>query len=221
LAERGQKTVIKEADDGKTKIDVAGTLGESKAIQAQIKTNGWNDYTIIAKGNHLQHFINGLQTVDVVDEQSARAAASGILALQLHAGPPMKIQVKNIRIKALGSGGDDLARMQGDWVPIEVVSNGEAMSTEAMSSLKLSIKGRDFVLETGSDTDRGSFKLDETTNPKSIDVTTDSGDQAEAIYEFVGDLLKVCHARNGGARPTQFKSDAGSDWLLATYKRKR
>src|SRR5713226_5718726 len=56
LAERGQKTVIKEVD-GKHQVEVTGSLGNSKEIQAGIHTNGWNDYVIIAKGNHLQHFI--------------------------------------------------------------------------------------------------------------------------------------------------------------------
>jgi len=101
LAQRGQKVVIKEMD-GKTKLEVTGSAGDSKDIQATINKNGWNDSIIIAKGNHLQHFINGKQTVDVIDEQESKAAKSGILALQIHAGKdPMKIQFKNIRIKTL------------------------------------------------------------------------------------------------------------------------
>ncbi len=100
LAQRGQKTVVKEVD-GKTKIDVVGSFGDSKEIQAAINQNNWNDYVVIAKGNHLQHFINGKPTVDVIDEQESKAAKSGILALQLHAGPPMNVQFKNIRIKSL------------------------------------------------------------------------------------------------------------------------
>ena len=100
LAQRGQKTVIKEVD-GKTKVEEVGSVGKSAEIQAAINKNGWNDYVIIAKGNHLQHFINARQTVDVTDEQESKAAKSGILAFQLHAGPPMKIQFKNVRIKSL------------------------------------------------------------------------------------------------------------------------
>src|SRR5206468_1141624 len=84
-----------------TKIEVVGSVGDTKEIQAAINKNGWNLYTIIAKGNHLQHFINGKQTVDVIDEQESKAAKSGILAFQIHAGPPMKIQFKNVRIKML------------------------------------------------------------------------------------------------------------------------
>ena len=103
LAKRGQKVVIHDDVEkpGKTKIEVAGSVGVSSEIQATIRVGDWNDYVVIAKGNHLQHFINGKLTVDVTDEQEAKAARSGILALQIHAGPPMKIQFKNIRIKTL------------------------------------------------------------------------------------------------------------------------
>ncbi len=97
LAERGKKVVI--GPDGKK--EVVGSLGNSKEIQSAIQTNGWNDYVIIAKGNRLQHFINGKQTVDVIDEEESKAAKSGILAFQIHQGPPMKIQIKNVRIKKL------------------------------------------------------------------------------------------------------------------------
>jgi hypothetical protein len=100
LCERGRKVVIKD-DNGKTQIETVGKLGDSKEIQAAINVNGWNDYVVIAKGNHLQHFINGKQTADVVDEQESKAAKSGILAFQIHGGPPMKIQFKNVRIKSL------------------------------------------------------------------------------------------------------------------------
>lgn len=98
LAQRGQKTEI-EDDNGKTKIMVTGTLGKSEDIQAKIKNEDWNDYVVIAKGNHFQHFINGTQTVDVTDNQESKAAKSGVLALQLHAGAPMTVQFRNIRIK--------------------------------------------------------------------------------------------------------------------------
>lgn len=108
LAQRGQKTVIKEIEeekDGKkskkTKVEAAGTVGSSADIQAKIKHEDWNDYVVIARGNHLQHFINGQQTVDVVDEQEAKAAKSGVLALQIHDGPAMVVQFRDIRIRPL------------------------------------------------------------------------------------------------------------------------
>ncbi len=100
LAERGQRTRITE-ENGKTKITKVGDLASSAELQANIKDEDWNDYTIIADGNHLMHFINNRMTIDVLDEQSAAAARSGILALQIHVGPPMIVQFRDIKIKKL------------------------------------------------------------------------------------------------------------------------
>jgi hypothetical protein len=101
LAKRGEKTVVREGEGGKPKVEVVGSVGESAAIQAAIKAEDWNHYRILARGNHLQHFINGLPTVDVVDEQSSKAARSGLLALQIHVGPPMMVQFKDIQLRRL------------------------------------------------------------------------------------------------------------------------
>lgn len=95
LALRGEKVVW--GKDGKKQV--VGSVGDGAEIGAAIKQGEWNDYVIIAKGNHLQQFINGKQTVDVVDEDEAKGALSGVLALQLHAGPPMTAQFKNIRVR--------------------------------------------------------------------------------------------------------------------------
>jgi len=99
LANRGQKVVIKEGDaPNKPKIEATGSVGTSDEIQAAIKPADWNEYRVVAKGNHLQHFINGKQTVDVTDE-TAIGAKTGVLALQLHAGAPMTVQFKDIVLK--------------------------------------------------------------------------------------------------------------------------
>ena len=99
LAQRGQKTVIKDGDKpGKAKIEVTGEVGKSAEIQAKIKAEDWNEYRIVAQGGHLQHYINGVQTVDVTDE-TAVGAKKGVLALQLHAGPAMVVQFKDLVLK--------------------------------------------------------------------------------------------------------------------------
>jgi hypothetical protein len=100
LAERGQRTVVTD-DGGKTKVSVVGRLADSKDLQANIRDEQWNDYLVVADGNHLMHFINGRMTVDVVDQDPAKAAKSGILALQIHTGPPMLVQFRDIRLKRL------------------------------------------------------------------------------------------------------------------------
>jgi len=99
LAQRGQKTVIKDGEKpGKAKVEVTGEVGKSAEIQAKIKAEDWNEYRIVAQGGHLQHYINGVQTVDVTDE-TAVGAKKGILALQLHAGPAMVVQFKDLVLK--------------------------------------------------------------------------------------------------------------------------
>jgi hypothetical protein len=102
LAKRGEKTVVKPGPDGKKPIvEVTGSVGNSAAIQASIKDEDWNEYKIIAKGNHVQHFINGQMTVDVTDEDAANAPKEGLLALQIHQGPPMVVQFKDLMLKEL------------------------------------------------------------------------------------------------------------------------
>ena len=96
LAQRGQKVVVSDGDDPKKpKLEVTGETGRSEDIQAAIRQGDWNEYVIKANGPHLQHFINGKLSVDVTDNSTA-AAKSGVLALQLHAGPPMTVQFKDM-----------------------------------------------------------------------------------------------------------------------------
>lgn len=100
LALRSQKVKITQgADPKKPKIEVTGEVGKSEEIQAAIKKDDWNEYRVVVTGNHIQQFINGMATVDVTDE-TAEGAKKGILALQLHAGPPMQIQFKDIFLTA-------------------------------------------------------------------------------------------------------------------------
>ena len=65
------------------------------------KPQEWNDYLIVARGNHLEHFINGFQTIDVVDNDAKGRSLEGILALQIHVGPPMLVEFKDILLKNL------------------------------------------------------------------------------------------------------------------------
>ncbi|MES3018372.1 MAG: DUF1080 domain-containing protein [Bacteroidota bacterium] len=110
LAYRGQKTMVKGQDkdsitQSKVKnnawsgFTVTSSLGESEALQQKIITDDWNSCRIVAKGNRLQHYINGVLMSDVTDEDSANRKLKGALGLQLHTGPPMKVEYRKIRIK--------------------------------------------------------------------------------------------------------------------------
>lgn len=98
LAQRTQSVLVKS--DGTKEVAEEKTCAEEAFLKA-VKKEDWNEYRIVAKGNKLQHYINGFKTVEIVDEQESKAKRSGILALQLHAGPPMTVQFKDIEIKTL------------------------------------------------------------------------------------------------------------------------
>lgn len=68
-----------------------------------LKKDGWNDYMIRAQGNRVTLAINGLQTVEYTEKDPA-IPADGILALQVHSGPPLRVEFRNIRIKILADG---------------------------------------------------------------------------------------------------------------------
>ncbi len=225
LAQRGQKTVIKEVD-GKTKVEVAGSVGDSKEIQSRIKANDWNEYVVVAKGNHVQHFINGQQTIDVTDEQEAKAPKSGVLALQIHTGPPMTVQFKDIRIKNAGkdkAAAGSLKKLTGKWVPIEAVLNGTPVEKDTLDTVLLTIDGEKYTSRMGDRITEGTLKVDESKSPALMDVvrTRSDGEVATipAICEIKGDTLKICYAMGTTARPTEFKSEADSGTLLVTYKK--
>ena len=65
------------------------------------RLDDWNDVVIIARGAHLQHFLNNVLVMDFTDHDPQLALREGILALQLHAGNPMWVEYKNIRLKRL------------------------------------------------------------------------------------------------------------------------
>lgn len=85
--------------DGKKliKSDLIDAAGYKKLF----KLDDWNDVVIIAKGNHIQHYLNNTLLIDFTDNHPELALTEGILALQLHAGKPMWAEFKNIRIREI------------------------------------------------------------------------------------------------------------------------
>ena len=95
---RGKKVTLAE---GNPKPNIEGDTAPEKDILAAIKKADWNEYVIIAKGNHVIQKINGVTTADFTDNDPQKAAKKGVIALQMHQGPPMKVQFKDIKIKKL------------------------------------------------------------------------------------------------------------------------
>ncbi|MBP7936816.1 MAG: DUF1080 domain-containing protein [Phycisphaerae bacterium] len=97
IAPRGDKVVI--GADHKPKV--TGQVGDRAKLGERIKKEDWNLYRIVACGNRLIHEINGQVMSDTTDEDREMRRFSGIIALQLHAGPPMKVQFRKVLLKRL------------------------------------------------------------------------------------------------------------------------
>ena len=93
----GDKTTWSDA--GK-KIIADEKLIDAEGFKELFKLDDWNDVVIIGKGHHLQHYMNGKLIMDCVDNDP-RGNAEGILAVQLHAGNPMWVEFKNLRLKQM------------------------------------------------------------------------------------------------------------------------
>ena len=101
LAHRGEVTELTRDRNGNFVKLVIDQIGDSDEIQQQIKKEEWNSYRIVASGFRFEHFINGTKTIECVDNDLQQRRASGLLALQIHRGPPMLVQCRNIRLKKL------------------------------------------------------------------------------------------------------------------------
>ena len=91
LARRGQRTEIDE--NGRrthSAVDVSGF---------EFRRDGWNEYHITARGPRITLKVNGTLTAEVVDREVGQRDLAGKLALQIHAGPPMTVQFRNVRLK--------------------------------------------------------------------------------------------------------------------------
>lgn len=103
MGQRGDVVIVRANHDKPNKpiIEKIATVGNGEALEKNIRRDGWNDYIIIARGNVFLHIINGHVMSIGIDEDSLNAKESGIIAWQLHAGPPLKIEMKDIRIRQL------------------------------------------------------------------------------------------------------------------------
>lgn len=103
MGQRGDVVIVRANPENpkKPKIEKIATVGQPEELEKAIKRDDWNEYTVIANGNQFTHIINGRVMSIGIDEDEISSRKSGILAFQLHSGRPMKIQVKNIRIRRI------------------------------------------------------------------------------------------------------------------------
>lgn len=113
LAYRGEEVIIEIPDSPSGSLrdniknnawtgrTVKGLLGDSDSLRTLIKSEDWNEIHLIVNGKRMQHFINGVLMSDVTDNDTINRKLSGMLGVQVHVGPPMKVEYRNLRLKQL------------------------------------------------------------------------------------------------------------------------
>jgi hypothetical protein len=97
LAPRG---TITYATTGQTPAIIA-SLGSADDLKQYVKNGDWNSYHIIARGNVLIHILNGHVMCEVIDGDTEHRKMSGLIGVQVHVGPPMKIEYRSMLLKQL------------------------------------------------------------------------------------------------------------------------
>lgn len=94
VGERGADVTL--AENGRKRVD---RFADSKELQQVYRVGEWNDIRVVAKGHILAVWINGVRTVAVADVRKDFLPDSGYLSIQLHPGPPMKAEFRDLRIR--------------------------------------------------------------------------------------------------------------------------
>ena len=102
--ERGRGIVVQNGQSMVIDPEGARWLIEQRE-PVEVDVAKWHEYTIIAQGNHLIHKIDGHVTIDLVDHDAAKRSLEGIVAFQIHRGPAMNVQIKDVMLKELPEGG--------------------------------------------------------------------------------------------------------------------
>ena len=95
MALRGQMTYTEPGKNAR----VIGQLQGGDELKGYIKINGWNQFHVIARGNLLVHVLNGHVTSVMIDDDTEKRTLEGLIGLQMHVGPPMKVEFRNIFLK--------------------------------------------------------------------------------------------------------------------------
>lgn len=112
LASQGERVVvpaINEAGDLAAHIEanewlpsiVDSSLGDPDSLDSHVNDLAWNEYHLIVHGNRMRHYVNGVLMSDVTDNDTINRSFEGLLGVQVHVGPPMKVEYRYFRLKTL------------------------------------------------------------------------------------------------------------------------
>ncbi|GBL24940.1 hypothetical protein EMGBS6_17250 [Opitutia bacterium] len=92
---RGQITRVRPGQ----KAEVIGSVGDSKELATFIRNGDWNEYHLIVRGGTQVHILNGHVMSVVIDDDATARHPEGKLGVQVHVGPPMKVEYRNLRVR--------------------------------------------------------------------------------------------------------------------------
>jgi uncharacterized protein (TIGR03067 family) len=116
---------------------------------------------------------------------------------------------------------DDLKKLEGTWEVVQMERAGRALSSEQVKSLNFQVtfKEKQIRSRTGSITTEGTYQIDATKSPRTIDVTDRAGKLERGIYKLDDDTLTVVTAPTGADAPTSLEPKSGSSQMLLVLKR--
>lgn len=100
LALRGERAVF-DSNGRRTVEPLTSTTATSPKSPANFRLEDWHEYHLTCVGPKITLRVNGQVIAEVEDNDPRRAEPQGVLALQLHSGPPTVTEFRNIRLKIL------------------------------------------------------------------------------------------------------------------------
>jgi uncharacterized protein (TIGR03067 family) len=138
-----------------------------------------------------------------------------IVSLMITADPPKDVVTKK-----------DKERLQGEWLCETIEASGMNLVGQDFQDVKFDLvfKPDKLIVKSKAKTDNWDYRLDSTSNPKSMDLTYEEGGQkvtAKAIFHLEGDDLTICWSIPEHERPKEFKSKPKTSLAVIVFKRAR
>jgi uncharacterized protein (TIGR03067 family) len=114
---------------------------------------------------------------------------------------------------------------EGTWRFKSIQALGQDLPADTFQNARLVCKDRDFTSVSREGTFRGTFSIEVSRSPKTIDVTftegPDKGKTFRGIYVLTGDSYKVCLSPLGHDRPEAFQTTPQSSHVLELLEREK
>jgi hypothetical protein len=201
LALRGQKTVM-EPNQPATVVE---RFASAQDLQASIrKEDGWNQARIVARGNHIQQWFNGRLFAELVDNDPVGGQRRGKIGVQVHVGPPMRVEYRNIRLKRLGE-------TDAPIVPFEQLPQRQSNS-EVQPLIESQVAA--MLAPAPLAPLNGRMRLGVASRPRYV-----RGSQTDLVLDFEGQALKipaVAEPLRHLAYPAEYEFDL--EWAAGAYR---